>query len=235
MKILALDTSGTLANIAILVVNGNSQVIAGETTLNARIGEKAWTHSEILMPGVDSLLSLCGLDISEIDYIAYTNGPGSFTGLRIGASTALGLAKGLNIPAIPVPTLDAMAYNMLGLCQNGYIVPMMDARREQVYSAIFCFGKKLFPERITDYLALPVADLMEQLPDDKPVYLLGDGVCANKNTITKGIIMPANNNRQRASSVALYAAEQIKTGFTPDPNPNLLYVRAPQAERDLIK
>ena len=233
MKILAIDTSGTQANVAILLTNGEDYIIVGETTLNARTGEKSWTHSEILMPGVDSLLNLTGLDISSIDYIAYTQGPGSFTGLRIGASTALGLANGLNKPCIPVPTLDALAYNMLDVASHGYVVPMMDARRGQVYSAVYAFGQNRQLTRITDYLALPVGEMLEQIPPSDNIYLLGDGVCANKDAINIGTFVPPHNNRQRASSLAICAADMIKNGFTKKDTVEILYIRAPQAERDL--
>ncbi|MCL1788471.1 MAG: tRNA (adenosine(37)-N6)-threonylcarbamoyltransferase complex dimerization subunit type 1 TsaB, partial [Defluviitaleaceae bacterium] len=125
MKILSIDTSGLQAGAAIV----DDHVTIGEITLNARTGEKSWSHSEILMPGIHQLFKLTGICQHQIDYVAYTNGPGSFTGLRIGAATALGLAKGMGKPAISVPTLDALAYNMLGAGGSGLVVPMMDARR----------------------------------------------------------------------------------------------------------
>jgi len=235
MKILAIDTSGQQAGAAIL----DDYIIIGETLLNARTGEKSWTHSEILMPGIDQLFKLTGIDKYNIDYIAYTSGPGSFTGLRIGASTALGLASGLNKPSIPVPTLDSLAYNMLGAGSNGLVVPMMDARRGQVYSAIYrqCEGGTLV--RITDYMALPVEEMILKIEDKfthNNVLLLGDGVCANKDIIKtalpQAIFASQNNNRQRASSAAVWAFEQIKAGYTSSDNIDILYVRAPQAIQD---
>jgi len=243
MKILAIDTSGQQACAAII----DDYIIIGEIALNARIGEKSWTHSEILLPGIDKLFELTGIKKHDIMSIAYTCGPGSFTGLRIGASTALGLAAGLNKPTIPVPTLDSLAYNMLGAGSNGLIVPMMDARRGQVYSAVYKQGIDGTIARVTEYIALPVEEMLEivnsysaeQLPSvvQNGVYFLGDGACACKETIKRimpqAIFAPQNNNRQRASSAAVWAMEQIKTGYTPTDNVEILYIRAPQAVQDL--
>ena len=238
MKILAIDTSGQEAGAAII----DDYIIIGEILLNARTGDKAWTHSEILMPGIDQLFSLTGINMEQIDYIAYTSGPGSFTGLRIGASTALGLAKGLNIPAIPVPTLCSLAYNMLGTGSNGLVIPMMDARRGQVYSAVYRQGEGGTLTRTTDYIALPVEDLLAQIQlvpklDQLKNIFLGDGAQAYKEVIKtalrQAIFAPANNNRQRASSAAVWALEQIKAGYTPNNTVDILYVRAPQAVQDL--
>jgi len=232
MKILAIDTSGQQAGAAII----DDYIIIGETLLNARTGEKSWTHSEILMPGIDQLFTLTGVNMHYIDYIAYTSGPGSFTGLRIGASTAIGLASGLNKPTIPVPTLDSLAYNMLGVGRNRLVIPMMDARRRQVYSAVYrqCEGGAL--TRTTDYMALPVEEMTGQLGNEDMI-LLGDGACAYRETIQAtlphAIFAPSNNNRQRPSSTAVWALEQIKAGHTLNDTVDILYVRAPQAVQDL--
>jgi len=265
MKILAIDTSGVHACAAIV----DNYIVIGEIMLNARTGEKSWAHSEILMPGVDQLFKLTGINSSDLDYIAYTAGPGSFTGLRIGASCALGLAKGINRPTIAVPTLDSLAYNMQGVGCNNLIIPMMDARRGQVYSALYRRDEMGKVTRITDYLALPVEELLDfcssefnadscsephfvdipdqdrkyaractsisQSQDNIPIFL-GDGACAYKEVITsilpRVIFAPPNNNRQRASSAAIWALEQISAGFTPGDNVEIMYVRAPQAVRD---
>jgi len=225
VKILAIDTSGQHAGAAIV----DNYITIGEISFNARTGEKSWTHSEILTPGINQLFALTGIRKHEIDYIAYTNGPGSFTGLRIGASTALGLARGLNKPTIPVPTLDALAYNVLGLQNSGVVVPMLDARRGQVYSAIYTQENG----RMTDYLALPVEELLAKVLDSSLVTVLGDGASEYASIIStalpNAIFAKQNNNRQRASSVALCAMELIATGFVPNDNVNILYVRAPQA------
>ena len=234
MKILAIDTSGQQASAAIF--DSYIGTVVGDIYLNARTGEKSWTHSEILLPAIDNLFTLTGVAKESIDYIAYTSGPGSFTGLRIGASVALGLARGLKKPSIPVPTLDALAYNTLGANSTGVVVPMMDARREQVYSAVYKLNNNCIT-RDTDYLALPVEDILNTIKDYKDIYVLGDGACAYRDTIMLAIPhatkLPPNNNRQRASSVALCAFDKISNGFVPPQDVELLYVRAPQAIQDL--
>lgn len=226
MKILAIDTSGLQASAAII----SSYITIGEVFLNARTGEKSFTHSEILMCGVEQLFKLTRAELSEINYIAYTSGPGSFTGLRIGAACALGMARALSIPAIPVPTLDALAYNALGMGLNCLVQPMLDARRGQVYTATYR------GERETDFLAMSVEEL--SLPDEK-IFFLGDGAGANAEFLRKkfpnAIFASANNNRQRASSVALCAAEKISRGEKFSAEVELLYVRAPQAVREAEK
>ena len=225
MRILGIDTSGQQATAAIV----DNYITIGEILLNARTGEKSWTHSEILMPGIDSMFNLTGLGIKDIDYVAYTNGPGSFTGLRIGASTALGLARGLNKPVIAVPTLDALAYNIP--MDSGQIVPMMDARRGQVYFAVYCDGK-----RITDYEALPVSEVLTKLNISKPVIFLGDGADSYREEIVEKLptaqFVKQNLNRIKASSVAVRALENLEKAQSPSDNVEISYIRAPQAVRE---
>ena len=252
MKILAIDTSGLQASAAIVSTCENSSYITvGEIFLNARTGEKSWTHSEILMPGVQQLFELTRLSPVNIDYVAYTCGPGSFTGLRIGAACALGMARALGIPAIAVPTLDALAYNALGVGHECIIIPMLDARRGQVYTAIY--GRDIYGEisRMSNYMALSVGEMCQELcklgKGERNIYfpwsgvvVLGDGADANAAELRK--IMPdytldlifssANNNRQRAASAAVWAAEKILAGHEFSDKVEILYVRAPQAVRE---
>ena len=234
MRILSIDTSGQQTSLAMT----QDYIVIGEIMLNAKTGEKSWTHSEILMPAVDRLLTLAGMKIQDIDYIAYGAGPGSFTGLRIGAATALGIAHGLGKIAIPVPTLDFLAYNMLGAKSDGLVVPMMDARRGQVYTAIYQATPHGKLNRTTDYLALSI-DAIVPLVADRPVTLLGDGACAYQNELAallpQAVFAAANNHRQRGLSLAIAAMEKINHGYTPETHVDLLYVRAPQAVRDLKK
>ena len=128
VRILAIESSGPLASVAI--------VEDGEV-LDMKVGDYEVTHSETLMPMVDEVVRDSGVSLENIDAIAVSAGPGSFTGLRIGSATAKGLGMALNKPLIHVPTLHAMAYNLLG--NMGFIVPMLDARRDQVYTGIFTF------------------------------------------------------------------------------------------------
>jgi len=242
MKILSIDTSGQQANAAIMYTpSPNNYIIVGEINLNARTGEKSWTHSEILMPGIDSLFHLTGTNPQDIDYIAYTNGPGSFTGLRIGASTAIGLAAGLNKPTIAVPTLDALAYNMLSTGNTGLVVPMMDARREQVYSAVYAQGENGKLTRESEYMAVSIEEIVQLVTESHQLNIcfLGDGACANKNylqtSLPHAIFASPNNNRLRASSAGIWAIEQIQSGRVLSDKVEILYVRAPQAVQDLAK
>ncbi|MGN0253784.1 MAG: tRNA (adenosine(37)-N6)-threonylcarbamoyltransferase complex dimerization subunit type 1 TsaB, partial [Lachnospiraceae bacterium] len=129
MKILAIDSSGLVATVAVLE---DDELIA-EYTVNYKK-----THSETLLPMLDEIKSMINLDLSEIDAIAVTKGPGSFTGLRIGSATVKGLAYALNVPIISVPTVDALSMNLWG--SDKLIVPVMDARREQVYTGIYEFA-----------------------------------------------------------------------------------------------
>ncbi|MCL2388017.1 MAG: tRNA (adenosine(37)-N6)-threonylcarbamoyltransferase complex dimerization subunit type 1 TsaB [Defluviitaleaceae bacterium] len=237
IKILAIDTSGEQAGVAIVAAKDAAYITVGEVTLNARTGEKAWTHSEILMPAVEQLFELTRLSPSDIDFVAYSNGPGSFTGLRIGAASALGIARSLNIPAIPVPTIDALAYNVLGTGDNLFIVPMLDARRGQVYTAIYFRNDDGTIERIMNFMALPVVEFLSYFVDsDMYVVFLGDGADANaeviRAAIPNAIFAPANNNRQRASSVGVWAIEKILAGCEFSKDVEILYVRAPQAVRE---
>ena len=227
MKILSIDTSGQQATAAII----DDNITISEILLNARTGENSWTHSEILMPGIDSMINLTGITKSSIDYIAYTSGPGSFTGLRIGASTALGLARGLNKPVIPVPTLSALAYNI----PQGIVMPMMDARRSQVYFAIYNNGKLL-----TEYLAATIKEAVQVLESTTntqgEIFVLGDCADANKEeiliNIPNAVFVKQNLNRVRGSSVGLWAYENLDKAQNPSDNIDIMYIRAPQAIRD---
>ena len=128
MKILALDSSGNVASIALL----EDDVLKAEYTIDYKK-----THSQTLLPMLDELKRMTELDLESIDAIAIAAGPGSFTGLRIGAATAKGLALALEKPIVPVPTTEGLAYNLYG--HNGVICPIMDARREQVYTGLYGF------------------------------------------------------------------------------------------------
>ena len=234
MIFLAIDTSGQEAGAAIV----DKYITIGEIRLNARTGEKTWTHSEILMPGVEQLFSLVRLSPSCVDYVAYACGPGSFTGLRIGAAVALGMARALGKPAIPVPTLDAMAFNLFRGGGAATIIPMLDARRGQVYTAFYERDADGQIERVSEHMALSAQDVLKEIPPEnrQPIIFLGDGAGVNKELLLEGIpgaiFASPNNNRQRAASVGVWAAEQINAGVVFPDKVDLLYVRAPQAVRE---
>lgn len=226
MKILALDTSALVASAAI---TENGKVLA-EYTLNYKL-----THSQTIMPMIDEIVKMTETDLDTIDYIACSSGPGSFTGLRIGAATAKGLAHGLNKPIVAVPTLEALAYNIFGT--DKFICPIMDARRKQVYNAVYVpEGKKL--DVILEEDTRIIDDVLDYVNDvDCDVIFVGDAVSLYKDKIAEldnAIIAPASCNMQRAACVAALAEVYIEEGkymngaeFAPE------YLRKSQAEREL--
>jgi tRNA threonylcarbamoyladenosine biosynthesis protein TsaB len=164
MRLLALETA-TLAGGAALLDDGR---LVGESRLNI-----ALTHSERLMSVVDRLLQDCGWEVGRLDALAVSVGPGSFTGLRVGAATAKGLALALEIPVAPVPTLDALAATLP--FADAPVCPLLDARRGEVYCSLYRWTGSAM-ERQWDYLALSPAAAAARL--EPPVILLGDGVAA---------------------------------------------------------
>ncbi len=223
MKILALDTTGLVASAAIVDEN---KTIAEFTTNYKK------THSQTIMPMIEAIRDMTEPDMRGIDFIACASGPGSFTGLRIGAATAKGLAHGLDKKIIPVPTLDALAYN-LSYCSS-LIVPIMDARRDQVYSAIYQNNGKL--ERLSGYMACDIHELIEKVLEiDENAVFLGDGVPVFKNILDKNkgfVCAPVSANMQRASCVGALALERTAEAVEPN-DLEIIYLRKSQAEREL--
>ena len=164
MKILALDTT---AEVCTAAVCDDKRLIA-EMTVNT-----GNTHSETLLPVVEQILKISETSLEDIELFSCSTGPGSFTGVRIGVATVKGIAYGKNKPCVSVSTLDALAYNLIGL--EGIICPVMNARRNQVYNALFeCKNGEI--ERLCDDRALSIEELDEELSSmDKPIYLVGDG------------------------------------------------------------
>ena len=226
LKILAIDSSGTAVSASL----ADDEKIIAEYALNFKI-----THSQTLMPAVDSIIKASNFDIKELDYIACTSGPGSFTGLRIGAAAAKGLAHGLGINVIGVPTLEALAYNIFET--DKIICSIMDARRSQVYNAFYEFNdgrlSEIYPQeaRSIDDVLLKAAGF------DRKVIFLGDAVPVYKEKIlslSNAVLAPQHCNIQRAASVAALAFVYAKEGkitaysdFAP------FYLRKSQAEREL--
>ncbi len=176
MKILGIDSSGMTASVAL--VTGDSLV--SEYTVNNKR-----THSETLLPMIDEMLRLAGTEPAELDAVAIASGPGSFTGLRIGAATAKGLALALDIPIVPVPTLEGLAYNLAG--DKRLIVSLMDARRNEVYAGAY----RVSAESVTIVLneeALPVTELFEKLNEiGEEVVFVGDGIPVVKNILADSL------------------------------------------------
>ena len=229
MLILAFETSAKAASVA-LCEDGK---LLGESYQNTGM-----THSQTLMVMAEDLLKQCGNPVGDLDAVAVAEGPGSFTGVRIGVAAAKGLAWGGEIPCYGVSTLEAMAIS-LGPWQ-GYICPCMDARRGQVYNALFYVNQGEI-RRIREDRAIAMADLEAELKMLKePIFLVGDGSNLCYNTLQKaipGLILPPEHRmHQRAVGVALAAARQAAAGDPGDANamtPN--YLRLSQAERERME
>lgn len=227
MKILAIEASSLVASVAILT----DDIITAEYSMNHKI-----THSQTLMPMIDEIIKRTDTVIEELDAVAVSAGPGSFTGLRIGSATAKGLGQALNIPLIHVPTLDAMAYNAFGY--DGLICPIMDARRSQVYTGIYSFEGQDLKIHLEN-TAISIDELMEKLNSmNQRVLFIGDGIPVFTDFIKEHgtfecCFAPANMNRQRAASVATLGAVYYANGFTEQPQDHLPeYLRVSQAERE---
>ena len=231
MKILGLDSSGLVASAAIVEDN----TLLAEYTTNYKK-----THSQTLLPMLAELQKMIELDMESIDAISIAAGPGSFTGLRIGAATAKGLGLALDKPLVEVPTLEGLAYNLCGT--DKLVCPLMDARRNQVYTGVYEFvrsGQEFQLGTVTRQCAIDIAEIIKQLNDlGREVIFLGDGVPVYKDAILENIqvpysFAPANNNCQRAASVASLGAvyyAQGKTVSAAAHQPE--YLRKSQAERE---
>jgi tRNA threonylcarbamoyladenosine biosynthesis protein TsaB len=191
------------------------------------------------MPMLEELLAQCTTPFEEVDALAVSAGPGSFTGLRIGVSSVKGLAYAKNKPVYGVSTLEAMAYKLPG-CSD-LVVPIMDARRNQVYSATFrCDGEKL--ERLTEDRAIALSDLAEELKayEGEAIYLSGDGYAVAKKALTDlGIKLcetPDLLILENAASVARVAMKKYDNGeVLTDSEIAPVYLRMPQAERERLE
>lgn len=237
MKVLAIDSSGMTATVAVVE---DTQTIA-EYTVNFKK-----THSQTLLPMIDTMGKMIELDLKSIDAIAVAGGPGSFTGLRIGSATAKGLGLALEKPLIHVPTADGLAYNLYG-CQD-IICPIMDARRKQVYTGMYTFARRELEgsketELVLDVLeaqnASPIDELIERLNiHGRPVVFLGDGVPVYQDVIREKMrvpfsFAPASANRQRAAVVGALGIQYYKEGkFETAMEHQPDYLRVSQAERE---
>jgi len=226
MKILAVDTS---ANVATAAVVSDGKLIC-ESILNHKK-----THSEKIMPMIDELLHDSETKISEIDLFAVANGPGSFTGVRIGVSTVKALAHATKKPIVGVSTLEGLAYNLFNV--DGIISPIMDARRAQVYNGVYKWEQGILKEIIPPR-ALAISECIEGFKDEEKVYFLGDGVEPYRAEIEekmgkRAIFAPCTCNLQRASSIAVIAGIKAERGETEDYQSLMpFYLRKSQAERE---
>ncbi len=227
MLILGIDSSGHTASCAIL----EDGVVLAEYSTNIGL-----THSQTLLPMVAEIFSRTSKAPKDLDAIAVSAGPGSFTGLRIGASTAKGLALGYNIPLIEVSTLEALAHNISDAASLDtiYVHPIMDARRKQVYTAAFLRGELVGAEE-----AVGIDELVTRINDfgGKHIFL-GDAVPVYKDYLTDNLTATfsfagSQNLLQRASSVAIIGADKFLKGYAVSGQDfRLSYIRKPQAERE---
>ena len=229
MLILAFETSAKAASVAL----HDGQKLLAESYQNTGL-----THSQTLMVMAEDALKQCGKCAQDVTAVAVAEGPGSFTGVRIGVAAAKGFAWGREIPCYGISTLEAMAES-LGAFQ-GYVCPVMDAHRAQVYNALFYVNQGTI-SRVTPDRAIALNDLSEELKNlTEPVFLVGDGSNLCYNTLSKevpNLVLPAEHRmHQRAVGVALLAAKQAQQGIAPggaDLTPN--YLRLSQAEREKLE
>lgn len=225
MKILAFDSSAIVASVALC----EDETVLGELTLN-----NGNTHSETLLPSAELLLSRLSLTVDDVDLFAVSRGPGSFTGVRIGVATVKGLAFGTDKPCIGVSTLEALAFNLL-VC-DGLICPVMNARRGQVYTALFRAENGTLTRLMPDS-AISIEELDALLTSyDEPVRLVGDGYDVTRERLTHRIIpVPHRLRNQSAYSVA-QAAKNIYVTSQGEEFTDLAltpgYLRLSQAERE---
>ena len=176
MLLLAIESSGLVASVALMT----EDKLIGEYTTNFKK-----THSQTLLPMLDEVVRMTGISLDSVDAIVISGGPGSFTGLRIGAATAKGLGLALDKPLVNVPTVDAMAYNLYGTDQ--IICPIMDARRQQVYTGLYTFEGDDF-RVLCQEKAVGIEEIVQEINAmGNPVVFLGDGVPVHKNYIEEHI------------------------------------------------
>ena len=227
MKILAFDSTAITASAAV----SEDEKLLAEITLN-----NGNTHSQTLLPMAESLFKMLSITADDIDIFACSQGPGSFTGVRIGAATVKGMAFGRDRACVGVSTLEALAYNLRGY--EGIICPVMNARRSQVYTAIFeSDGKKI--TRLCEDMAIAASELDEMLAAyGKKVYLSGDGIDVALSEFTETTVeyTPEEQRYQSAYSVSQVALELYKNGkYVSDAELTATYLRLSQAERERLE
>ena len=233
MRILGIESSSLVASVALVT----DDILTAEYTVDFKK-----THSQTLLPMLEEIMNMLGLEMDTVDAIAVAGGPGSFTGLRIGAATAKGLGLALDKPLIHVPTVDAMAWNLWGAA--GLVCPIMDAKRRQVYTGLYRMENGI--QVIKKQCAMDAGELAAELNGmGLPVIFLGDGVPVYRELFEESLtvpfkVAPAQMNRQRGACVAAlgmlvmtetaggYDGAYVVSSdeFTPD------YLRKPQAERE---
>jgi tRNA threonylcarbamoyladenosine biosynthesis protein TsaB len=229
MNILALDASGIAGSVAYYKKNK----LVGEYYICDGL-----THSQTIMPMLENMKSLLSIDLKEIELVAVTSGPGSFTGLRIGVATAKAMAMALNLPIIGIPTLDVLAAN---ISFTPYIIcPIMDARRGQVYTAQYRWNETSHEmQRISEYEAIELNILLNRLINySEKVVFTGDGIDVFKDTIIevlkdRALFAKPSQILQRASVLADLAFMAYQRGESMNADNFIpMYLRKSQAERE---
>lgn len=227
MKILGIDSSGLVASAAI----ADEKNIIAEFTVNNK-----QTHSQTLLPMIEKVVDMSGIELEQIDAIAIAAGPGSFTGLRIGSATAKGIGLALKKPVVSVPTLEGLAYRVSVF--DGIICPIMDARRNQVYTGIYKMDKGNLV-CLSEQKAVDIHEIMDELEKyDEKVIFLGDGVEVQRETIEKEFkkeycFAPIHLSKQSAAAVAVLGDIYFNQGKAEDAAEHKpIYLRKSQAERE---
>ena len=229
MITLAFDSTAKAASVA---------VCDGEKLLALYNIDNGLTQSELLLPMAENMLKCLGLSFADVELLACAVGPGSFTGVRIGVALVKGIAFGRNIPCVAVSTLDELAENLAGL--NGIIVPCMDARRQQVYTATYR-GNGGGLEKLTEDRAIAISELAEELKGyNEPIYLSGDGYTVAKRGLEAAGVKVESTPEllitENAYSVAKIAVRKYENGeYTTDLEIAPTYLRMPQAERERLE
>lgn len=239
MKIIAIDSSGLVASVAVVE---NEEVIAEYNVQYKK------THSQTLLPMLDEIKRMTELDLNTVDAIAIAKGPGSFTGLRIGSATAKGLGLALDIPIVEIPTLDGLACNLYGT--DRIVCPIMDARRNQVYTGLYDFFEvedEFHPAESVRYelhtilpqCAVPIEEIADRCNElNGEIIFLGDGVPVFRERLKTLMrvpygFAPPHMNRQRAAAFAMLAFSYLKEGkAVPAKDHAPEYLRLSQAERE---
>lgn len=227
MRILGIDTSCSAATAAIL----NDEKLEAEIFLNHKM-----QHSVILFPMIDKMLNMLEIKIQDIDAVAISGGPGSFTGLRIGVSAAKGIAQGGNKKFVAVSSLDAIAFQQVGF--DGIICPILDALHDNVYTRLFSWQSgELF--NLYDYDALHIDELLKKLLErSEKIMFCGDAVRIHRERIMKilgekAFFAPLSTAMPRASSIAELGRIKLDRGIEDDIYTySPVYIRKSQAERE---
>ena len=229
MLVFGIDTCCMAATAAIM----NEKIMVAQTVINQNK-----THSQIMMPQIEQMFKAAEVEPSAIDAFAAAVGPGSFTGVRIGVATAKALAQAANKPCVAVSTLEALAFSSKYF--DGIICPVLDARRNQVYNALFYGGKEM--KRLTDDRALALDELLAQLKEyGKKVLFMGDATLVFEEEIRSALgelayFAPKVSNLNLAGAVAEIGLDKLKKGETTEYGKLVPeYIRLSQAEREKLE